>query len=127
MGKSSINGPCSMAMLNNQRVLYIYTYIDYKPYHDHIYHHISIITIIYISLSPNDLPIKMFNCQERLLHHLQRGHCLSRSQSAQHHLECDPANKHKLWVYVWMGWMDGWDGMGWDGWMDVCLPVYLYS
>ena len=39
MGKSSINGPFSMAMLNNQRV-YIYIYI-------HIY--------IYISLSLDKL------------------------------------------------------------------------
>ena len=39
MGKSSINGPFSMAMLNNQRVyidinIYIYTHIFYQPtYH----------------------------------------------------------------------------------------------
>ena len=32
MGKSSINGPFSMAMLNNQRVyIYIYVYTYWQP------------------------------------------------------------------------------------------------
>ena len=60
MGKSSINGPFSMAMLNNQRVyiymyyinyiyiIYIYIYVLYKLYIHYIYIYMYYINYIYI-------------------------------------------------------------------------------
>ena len=68
MGKSSINGPFSMAMLNNQRVVYICTYQKLSSYSyslsgniikPHIYHQ-----IMSRSISIIDIIISLFTYHE---------------------------------------------------------------